>query len=844
MAEKQLEGADGKDNGGRTPTTERENSEHGSGVSTATLSPIRSDDDEILELGFKKVKLDDTLGMDEGETTEIVEETDEDMFESFGQEFTPSLPMFKKPEAPRAAVSTPVKSKEQLEATPGSSKDSPSDSGVSYQEDEAIPAELRNAVIELLTSKQYTEIDPSWLTTFGGMTIGSSVKAWFGDLVTKAIKRITDGKEKVQAFVTRIESDTEQASELGAINSEGDLEQWKNFSKVVHRKRLTKIRENEKGEAARKKEEKKKLKEDIVREKAKQEAIRRDLDAEAKKVRNTKKGEQAKSERVVVLAAAKEKMDSEEKDKVGEASGSGLTSKMEADQDSSLESETDVSDCTKLCWKNAKSKFKYFKPTNIQDCKKNKSHYTAPPPVYSDGESDDEEWIRDSNTNPSSMSMYYDFVNKVLDIKREKDNEYYSREQRSKLKWAVSYWSPTTECPFSSCATGPISEHSEPKLWSTKSRYMRHIYEMHLHHHGQYECRSKDLKTSRKCVNGYVTSRRSNMIRHLHLVHANSLMIARDRVVSLNAQLQETFDPENLTEETEAFGETGGGKLYAAYQITYVEGRLHLDGEKFALMKKWRGDRVGKRPATTEPKYGKSKKQKKVESSDSARKSVLETVQPVKSGATFVATTAAWGSTPAVAASAEVKMMDEFPDFDLNPGPESQSLTPGGKSKDKSKEKKPKPVATPPKPLPEGALVVKRESDPFFRKEDRVSFEIQQGEVTNWQRRFVSATRDFMRIVTDSTLVSVAEIHYKEKTVLEQEANENLASKVSNADDREREAQMNIEYLEKEIALERKTSDRMRMRFERATKNTFEDWDGTSHQLRKWLDEADQKMEG
>ena len=55
---------------------------------------------------------------------------------------------------------------------------------------------------------------------------------------------------------------------------------------------------------------------------------------------------------------------------------------------------------------------------------------------------------------------------------------------------------------------------------------------------------------------------------------------------------------------------------------------------------------------------------------------------------------------------------------------------------------------------------------------------------------------------------------------------------------------MNIEYLEKEIALERKTSDRMRMRFERATKNTFEDWDGTSHQLRKWLDEADQKMEG
>ena len=64
-----------------------------------------------------------------------------------------------------------------------------------------------------------------------------------------------------------------------------------------------------------------------------------------------------------------------------------------------------------------------------------------------------------------------------------------------------------------------------PKEYTSKMRYHRHLLELHMHHHPTYVCARDNGKVNKKCE-GLITSRRTDLIRHLRTQHAKSMVDA------------------------------------------------------------------------------------------------------------------------------------------------------------------------------------------------------------------------------------------------------------------------------------------------------------------------------
>ena len=78
---------------------------------------------------------------------------------------------------------------------------------------------------------------------------------------------------------------------------------------------------------------------------------------------------------------------------------------------------------------NANAKFANFVPRAFNECAKSAKKYGCPEPYDKNGESDDEDWIRETTDEPLP-SDHYEYWFGML--KKYPDN-YYSRDQKRKL---------------------------------------------------------------------------------------------------------------------------------------------------------------------------------------------------------------------------------------------------------------------------------------------------------------------------------------------------------------------------------------------------------------------------
>ena len=238
-------------------------------------------------------------------------------------------------------------------------------------------------------------------------------------------------------------------------------------------------------------------------------------------------------------------------------------------------------------WDNARKKFMLRRPACFSECEIGRGQYSCPPMIDFEGESDDEEWIR-LNRKDESVNLFYE---RMMNVVRNAHNEYYSHDAKSKLAWAAANYGPNNmTCAFDSCIVAEFS-------WPTRARFLRHLVEVHHHHHPNYECFAEIGKQNKKCT-GISTKRRSEMIRHLKEKHGLALKLARQRVIDLHADLygrliampESEYLKVKVCSGAMCLTGTDQDKQRARFAMSQTAGRMGLSAEIFWEVKCWRGD--------------------------------------------------------------------------------------------------------------------------------------------------------------------------------------------------------------------------------------------------------------
>ena len=526
---------------------------------------------------------------------------------------------------------------------------------------------------------------------------------------------------------------------------------------------------------------------------------------------------------------------------------------------------------------NVVSGFKYFKPQCLDDCRKNWRTRTAPPSVYPDGTSDDEEWCRDDPCG-DSISEYYV---QAMDKMRCAETALVSRMMKSKLMWAAGRWTPETPCPFEICMDTDKSRPS-PKTWITKVRYLRHLTEWHFNHFPRYDCVAVKGRMNALCPKGDTFFRRGDVVRHLMDCHKTGMRISVPRLNALHNEMWEKYQSgckEYCDQEMDSEG-GGFGKMRGFFKWNKDPDRLHIaDGPEYEEFSKfYHKNRKGvKRSAKTTTQQAKKAR------ASGEREGVLERVAPHGSGVTFSSTRTDWSAGPSgvhVSSIAqrypekpEEAFDESFPDpaLTMQSGPETQVLTknlkdkrvsgqgptgvqkgaPGGipPAKEKPSGTKP-PVVQQAAPIPEGYLPIQRKELPAFAPSNKASWSIQQGMVNTWQDGFNRIVMAMHQEVSDLSLGAISQIHDAEKDVLKTAADaaaletvtaaqKAADAKMAEAITKQTKAEGSQGYLEKRLSEARAVCDNQNWQFENVFGHDFKDWDGTRETIDRWLREKD-----
>ena len=294
---------------------------------------------------------------------------------------------------------------------------------------------------------------------------------------------------------------------------------------------------------------------------------------------------------------------------------------------------------------NSNKEFAYFKPMCFSDCDIGGDRYKAPPDRYPDGQSDDEEWLKDDPLGTSTQQYYVE----MLDSCNRAPLKYYGREQKQKLRFAIQRWTAESTCCFSDCARLDTGR-DVPRTWPTRIRYIRHLHENHLHHHTSYDCVvTGSLRASQDCPNGHRTKRRSDLVRHMVAKHGIALATSVSRVNKIHSAMWANFKAGSMEEGMEDFGGAGTGKCRGVYRVTMSGGRLHIDeGPMYEEYKVFRGDYQGrKRPGPTQPDRVRIRNPgRRILRIKDGRKSVLDSAAPKQVPVTFVSKQHNWSESP------------------------------------------------------------------------------------------------------------------------------------------------------------------------------------------------------
>ena len=345
--------------------------------------------------------------------------------------------------------------------------------------------------------------------------------------------------------------------------------------------------------------EEKKLEEQLKREmlaKRRKMRRRRRRKPKPRKKRLLKRREDGKWTKVTTRKKSQESeaMDVEEGEasehENGDDDASSVAESVEVTEETVEPSDDDVptSVSDKSIWDNARDHFTDRKPMCFSECRKGHSSYALPDPTDKDGQSDDEEWLREERTNESPNKFYAVWIHKLKSMLPK----YYGHDQKWKLLWAVDNYNVKRRnvCPFEIC----VMDKEKQKIYITKARFQRHIVEVHMHHHPIYRC-AKAGKKSQGCK-GLTTPRRSVMVRHYRNDHQKSARDSLDVVMKTHQKMMEPIDAKRLnkiTGSTKYFGNTmltPKHKLSAEFGLSHEPMRLSMCSETFLKVKLFRGD--------------------------------------------------------------------------------------------------------------------------------------------------------------------------------------------------------------------------------------------------------------
>ena len=207
-----------------------------------------------------------------------------------------------------------------------------------------------------------------------------------------------------------------------------------------------------------------------------EEAVKEKEDGKWTKVTTRKKSQDAEAMEV-------EEGEASEHDN-GDDDASSVAESVEVTEETVEPSDDDVptSVSDKSIWDNARDHFSDRKPMCFSECRKGHSSYALPDPIDKDGQSDDEEWLREERTNESPNKFYAVWIHKL----KSTLPKYYGHDQKWKLLWAVDNYNVKRRnvCPFEIC----VMDKEKQKIYVTKARFQRHIVEVHMHHHPIYRC--------------------------------------------------------------------------------------------------------------------------------------------------------------------------------------------------------------------------------------------------------------------------------------------------------------------------------------------------------------------
>ena len=243
----------------------------------------------------------------------------------------------------------------------------------------------------------------------------------------------------------------------------------------------------------------------------------------------------------------------------------------------------------KAVWDNAKAEFAIRQPKCFAECRKGSKSWGVPGPIDKDGESDDEEWMRQERTDTSTNKFYSVWCNKLNEWKVP----YYNYDQKWKLKWAIDAYHMKTKntCPFDVC----VLAKEKAKAFISRARFLRHLVEVHLHHHPLYRCSTERGRECKKC-NGLKTVRRGALVRHLRALHGKSATEALDMVTELHETLMDNIESmswKGITSGTKYYGDviwSKKGKLAAEFVLSHKPERLNLDDYSWLCVRYHRGD--------------------------------------------------------------------------------------------------------------------------------------------------------------------------------------------------------------------------------------------------------------
>ena len=243
----------------------------------------------------------------------------------------------------------------------------------------------------------------------------------------------------------------------------------------------------------------------------------------------------------------------------------------------------------KAIWDNARGHFKDRKPMCFAECKKGSSSYGIPDLIDKDGQSDDKEWLREERSDELASKFYNVWVHKLNNIHQK----YYNYDQKYKIKWAVESYHVTRQntCPFEIC----VMDKEKQKVYITRQRFLRHIVELHIHHHAVYHCLADKGKKNKNCK-GLTSPRRGVMVRHYRDDHQKSASESRQMVMDTHTKMMENLDEAKLAKvtcSTKYFGTVSlspKGKLTAEFGLSHEQMRLNMCEESWLKVKHHRGD--------------------------------------------------------------------------------------------------------------------------------------------------------------------------------------------------------------------------------------------------------------